>query len=266
MTPALRQMWPYLILAIVAYVLFLIVDAPAAWISEAVARGSGNRARLLGAHGSVWNGSGTLVFNPGSGSAIQTRTQWHLQPFWLFAGQVRATVRAEGDVSVNSQIAIGYQSLRAIDLAAEIPATHAQAFYTPAMLISPTGKIAISAANVSVGKSGFNGELMLKWTDAGSKLGAATNLGDYTIIVTGSGGPADVRVETVRGDFRVNARGNWQLQADGLLNLDGEIIPGSREAAFGPLLAAANIRKSGDRYPLRVSNRVPLPAFLTGQH
>jgi len=266
MTPSIKQSWPYVTLALVTYLVFLISEVPAAWVGQAVSRASQGKARLLGASGSIWNGSGTLVFNPGTGSAIQDRIQWNLQPFWLMTGQVRAAILAEGDIAVKGQLALGFYSLRAIEFSAEMPASHAQVFFAPAMLVSPTGKITLSAADVSIGKSGFDGELRLTWTDAGSKLGAAGNLGDYQMVATGKNGPAGIRVETTRGDLGVTAQGSWQLQSDGTLTLDGEIVPGNREPALAPLLAAANIAKSGNRYPWRVNYRVPLPSMLTGRN
>jgi len=252
----------YIAAGLVLYLLFLVVTLPAAWVGELLTRFTHGQARLLGSQGSLWRGSGLLVFSPAGGMALQNRVHWNVAPLWLVTGQLRTEIRSEGDVTLQTMLTVGYRHLRLQQLTGEFTASQIQAFYPPAMLVSPTGQIKIAADDVSLGKSGFHGEMRMTWTGAGSKLGAAGELGDYLLVANGENGAANLRVETLRGDIRVDARGAWQAQGDGTLSLDGSLMPGSRESAIGAMLAALNARKEGDHYPLRINTRLPLPAFL----
>lgn len=249
---------------IVLYLVFLVATLPAAWVGELLVRVTHGQARLLHPQGSFWQGSGTLALNQAGGAALQNRILWNFQPLWLLAGRLRAEVRSEGDITAQAIVSAGYRSVRIQDLSGELAASHVQAFYAPAMLISPTGRIQISAGDVGLGKSGFSGEARLTWTGAGSKLGNSGEIGDYLLVASGENGAAALRVETLRGEIRVDARGSWQAQTDGTLTLEGSLAAGSREATLAPLLAMLNTRKQGDRYPLRFHTRLPLPAILGG--
>lgn len=248
---------------IALYLVLLIATLPAGWAGALLTRVSQGQLRLQDPQGSLWQGSGTIAIQR-AGAQLQNRVHWNLQPLWLLTGQLRAAVKSEGDIALQAIVSFGYHRLRVQDLNGEFAASHAQAFYAPAMLLSPTGQIKVNASEFDLGKAGFNGEARLTWSSAGSKLGGAGEIGDYLLVASGQNGAAALRIETLRGDIRIDARGNWQANADGSLTLEGTLIPGNREAMLGPLMSALNARKDGDRYPIHLNTRLPLPAILGG--
>lgn len=256
--------WPRLAAAGIAlYLMFLIATLPASWAGELLTRVSQGQLRLQDPQGSLWRGSGTIAIQR-AGARLQNRVHWNLQPLWLLTGQLRAAIKSEGDIALQAVVSFGYHRLRVQDLNGEFAASHAQAFYAPAMLLSPTGQVKVNASEFELGKSGFNGEARLTWNSAGSRLGGAGEIGDYLLVASGQDGAAALRVETLRGDIKIDARGNWRANTDGSLTLEGTLVPGNREATLGPLLSSLNTRKDGDRYPIRLDTRLPLPAILGG--
>lgn len=248
--------WPRLAAAGVAlYLVFLVATLPAAWVGELLTRATNGQARLLGAQGSLWQGSGTMLFNA-TGGALQNRVHWNIRPLWLLLGRLRAEILSEGDITLRTIVTAGYRRLRLENLDGELAAAQVQAFYAPAMLAAPTGRIKLNGSDIELGKSGFHGELRLTWNGAGSKLGAAGELGDYLLVANGQNGAAVLRVETLRGEIRIDGHGSWQANTDGALTFGGTLSAGNREAMLGPLLAALNVRKDGDRYPLKLQGRI----------
>jgi len=264
MNDGFRRWVPYITIGFVAYILFLIATAPAVWVGELLNRVSTGKARLLAAKGTIWNGSGTVVINSAGGSSVQQNLKWRIEPIWLITGRLQADVESDGDISLRGEVAIGYHQLRFARLSGEFSASHAQAFYPPAIIVSPTGKLQFRADDMVIGRTGFEGELQVIWKEAGSKLGSATNLGDYQLTAKGQNGAAALRIETLRGDLTLTAKGNWQVVPDGQLALDGELVAGDRESTLGPVLAAMNLRKEGNRYPIRMAQRLLLPPILGG--
>jgi len=247
----------FIVTGLALYLVFLVSTIPAAWVGELLTRSTLGKARLLGSRGSLWNGSGTLVFSSTGGMALQNTLHWSINPLWLAAGKLRAELKSIGDMNLQATVTAGYRHLRLQNLNGEFAASHAQAIYPPAMLISPTGQIKMTGSDLALGKSGFDGELRLTWTAAGSKIGAAGELGDYLLVANGQNGAAALRVETLRGDVRIDARGLWQAGADGALTLDGTLDAGSRESTFGPMLSMMNARKEGNRHRIHFQGKFP---------
>lgn len=63
-----------------------VLNAPAQWLAEPLARASNGRVTLVNAHGTVWQGHGGLVFTGGEGShdrtALPGTVTWQLRPAW----------------------------------------------------------------------------------------------------------------------------------------------------------------------------------------
>ena len=51
------------LLAVLALVLFLVVQAPASWVAERLRALGGDRLRLVNVAGSLWSGRGDLWFH-----------------------------------------------------------------------------------------------------------------------------------------------------------------------------------------------------------
>jgi hypothetical protein len=256
--------WQLAVTGVLLYVLFLAITLPAYWLSDLVIRASRGMLRLEATQGSVWDGSGNLVVRHSGPAALTSRIHWNFQPLALFTGRLQVELQARGDLAVKGQVALGYHTLHLGNIEAELPATLIQAFYTPAALLSPTGTLRASAAELELGRSGLAGEGKLTWLGAGGKFGGIGEIGDYQLVVSGQNGPANLRLETLRGDLRLDARGSWQLNTDGLLQLDGTLTAGPREAMLAPLLTMLNARKEGDRHAFQISTRLAPPAFLGG--
>jgi general secretion pathway protein N len=195
-------------------------------------------------------------------AALTSRIHWNFQPLALFTGRLQIDLQARGDLALQGQVAVGYRSIRFGNMQAELPATLIQAFYTPAALLSPTGTLRVSAAELELGGSGLAGEGKLVWLGAGGKFGGIGEVGDYRLVVNGRGPTAELRIDTLRGDIAVTAQGEWQAQGEGLLRLTGNITPGSREQTLRPLLAMLNAQNNNGQYSWSLNSRFSPAKFF----
>jgi len=260
---AARPRWRligYVLTALLLYAVFLVVTMPATWMGTALTRLSGGAAGLQRATGSFWHGSGDLAVRTGAPQALQTHLSWSIQPYWLLAGRLQARLEASGDVDAHATIRLGYRSVDIRDCRGSFPAGTASAVYFPLTLASLTGRVQFSAERLAIDSGGAHGALEIKWLDAGSRMGGMADLGDYRLMLTGQGAAVSILADTQRSEVQLNAKGDWQIQGDGMLNVDGTLAPGSREAALTPLLTLLNARRSGNAYTFSV--RTPLPSPL----
>jgi hypothetical protein len=245
---------------------FLVATLPAHWLGELMARATQGQWRLQATSGTVWNGSGTLSIRAGGPDAFVTRLNWRLQPWWLVTGKLRAELQSQDAGDLHAELALGYRSLRIQNAAAELPASLAAVIYAPAALFSPTGTLRFSTNDFAIDSSGMSGEAQLRWLGAGGRLGGAAEIGDYLLVVTGQPGGTAFRVDTLRGDIRVDLQGRWQAMGDGAFTLTGAVTAsGPREATLAPALAMLNARREGDRQVFQYNARLPWPTWLGGK-
>lgn len=262
---AARPRWRlagYLLTALLFYAVFLAATMPASWMGTLLNRLTGGTVSVQQATGSFWHGSGHLTVRAGSAQAIQARVNWSIQPLWLLAGKLQTQVESSGDVDLRATIRLGYRSLAVRDGSGGFPLSAASAVYFPLTLATLTGRVQFSAARLAVDASGLHGAAEMKWLNAGSRIGGLGELGDYRLTLTGQGATAAILVDTLRGEVQLNAKGEWQIQGDGMLTLDGTLATGGRETALTPLLTLLNARRNGSEYSFNIRTRIPSPLPL----
>jgi len=254
----------YALTGLVFYFLFLVATLPAHWLGAEIERRTNGTLTLSSAKGTVWLGSGILEVR-GSSQSVSTRAQWKLHWLPLFSGQLGAAVETRGDLNLQSDVRLGLHSLALHNLEMELPATHLPAFYSPALFISPTGTLSGKAQEFSIHAGQVSGEAQIRWTQAGSKVGAYNDLGDYLLVLNGENSFAKIRIDTLRGDLKVNASGQWQTGRDGELTLQGNLHTGARDTALKPLTTLLRARREGEQYQLSTSIRIALPPWIAAR-
>ena len=87
----------YLGAVLCGYALFLLITLPAYWVDWLVSRASHNAVRIQQPEGTLWGGSGNLVFQSVGQERMQTRIEWSIQPLWLFTGKLQARLSSRDD-------------------------------------------------------------------------------------------------------------------------------------------------------------------------
>jgi general secretion pathway protein N len=253
----------YLGAVLCGYVLFLLITLPAYWADWLVSRASHNAVRIQQPDGTLWSGTGNLVFQSAGQEQVQTRVAWELQTMWLFAGKLQARLHSlDNNPALNATIRAGYHHLSIHDVEATLPMSVLSAFNPAIDLVAPSGRLQITTPQATLTPAGLEGGLQLTWLGAGARMGGLSEVGDYRLVVNGRGPTAELRIETLRGDVGVTAQGEWQTQGEGLLRLTGNITPGNREQNLRPLLTMLNIQNNNGQYNWVLNNRVPAAKFF----
>ena len=232
-----RQWLRYTISAIVFYLVFLVVTAPAVWTAWALVRFTHGMASLNETEGTIWHGRGDLVIHAGSAPPQRLGViRWSVNPLWGFVGKVGVYAHLSGpDAGVEGNLRLGYRRLALSGLTASFPAQLAASIYSPLGLLSPSGQVRVDSKTISIDRAGIHGSAIVQWQGAGSSLSSVRPLGDYRLHFDGHGKTAAIRLEPVSGDLQVSGQGTWQL-GSGQFHFSGIAKPTAQATELEPLL------------------------------
>jgi general secretion pathway protein N len=227
----------YAVFGLVFYLLFLIIEMPASWFAWGLNRYTQGTVRLDPTAGSLWGGKGRLViYYPPTTLHEFGQTEWRINPLWLIAGRVQLFVQtSHQDRQIKTTLGVARNSFMLKDTEAELPAVFVAQLYKPLSLISPQGKVRISAADLTFAPEKLEGAAALEWLNAGSSLSSVQPLGDYRLDITGAEKNAALKLTTLRGDLEISGTGQWQLP-DGRITFTGEAVAARREKELEPLM------------------------------
>jgi hypothetical protein len=244
--------------------LFLIITLPAYWADWLVSRVGFGAMRILQTEGTLWNGSGNLVIQNISREQFQARISWELETWRLFTGRLQARLSSRNDGLENfATIRAGYHHLSVQDVDTTLPLSILSAFVPAMDLVAPSGRLKITTQQATLTPAGLDGDIQLIWLNAGARMGGLSEAGDYRLVVNGRGATANILVETLRGDIGVTGQGQWQTQGDGLMQLSGNINPGSREQSLRPLFTMLNAQNNNGQYSWVFNYRYPISRVFT---
>ncbi len=249
----------YVIFGLVFYLLFLIVELPAAWFAWCLNQVTHGTVRLDPIGGSLWSGNGKLVvYYPQSTPHDLGTAEWNINPLWLFAGRLQMHWQASApDMSIDTILRLGFGPMQLVDADISFPAQSVSSFYPAATLLSPKGQVRIHTTKISIDQNGIEGNGEILWQNAGSSLSSVQPLGDYRLEITAEGKSANLKLTTARGALEFTGQGQWQAQSGQLL-ITGAAVPHEHVNELVPLLNLLGPDQGGGRRPLTLSVRLPL--------
>jgi hypothetical protein len=232
-----KRGWLYAVFGLVFYLLFLIIEMPAAWFAWGLNRYTQGSVRLDPIAGSLWGGSGRLViYYPKTTPHDFGQAEWGVNPLWLLTGRVQLSLQTSNqDRQIKIKLGISRNGFMLKDTDIAVPASFVAQLYAPLSLISPQGKVRISASELIIAPEKVEGVAALEWLNAGSSLSSVQPFGDYRLDITGADKNANLKLTTLRGDLELTGQGRWQ-PANGQFQLAGTALPRERAAELKSLL------------------------------
>ena len=225
----------FALLGAVAYLVFLVATLPASWIDYALERASGGALALGDSRGTIWNGRGTLAVKSADGYRGIGDIQWRSNPLSVFTGKLSIAVSGTASgAELKANVGVGLRSLRAQKLEASLPVVLLEPAIPGAALAKPQGRVRVTADSLEIGPGNVRGAATAEWSEAG--MSGIARVGDYRLQITGNGDNAAIRLQTLRGDLRVRADGQWRAAEPRVVRMRGvaETSPGRKD--LEPLL------------------------------
>jgi len=244
-----RTIVRFAVLGVAAYLVFLVATLPAAWLGYALESASAGAVALGEPGGTVWKGKGALAVRLRGSYRGIADIEWRCNPLSLFSGRLAVALTGDGPgVSLKGMLSLGFRSVRLEKIDANVPV----GLMEPALpagaaimdLYKPEGRVRLVSDSLEIAPASVRGSMTMEWLEAG--MSGIARIGDYRLQVNGSGERADLRLQTLRGDLRVNGSGEWKAAQPREVQMSGEaqISPGRKD--LEPLLDLVAGRGAGD--------------------
>ena len=249
MTGALRRPGVRLaVLGMAAYLVFLLANAPAAWVGFALERASRGALALGDPAGTLWKGRGLLALRSGGAFRGIADLEWSCNPLSVLTGRLSVALSGVApETRLRASVSVGAGSLRFQNVEADAPAALLEPALPAAAFARPDGRLRVLADSVEIGGAGVAGAATVEWLEAG--VLQVQRLGDYRLQITGSGARVELKLATLRGDLRLTGAGEWRAAQPRIVQLRGTAEAAAGRKDLEPLLEAMGIRGSGIPQP-----------------
>ena len=249
MTGALRRPGVRLIvLGTAAYLVFLLMNAPAAWFGFALERSSRGALALGDPAGTLWKGSGLLALRSGGALRGIADLEWSCNPLSILTGRLGVALSGVApETRLRASVSLGAGSVRFQNVEANAPASLLEPAIPAAAFAKPDGRLRVLADSFEVGGAGVAGAATVEWLEAG--MSGLQRLGDYRLQITGNGERAELKLATLRGDLRLTGAGEWRAAQPRIVQLRGTVEASAQRKDLEPLLQALGIKGSGIPQP-----------------
>jgi len=236
------------VLGAAAYLVFLLVNVPAAWLGFALERSSRGALALGDPSGTLWKGSGLLGLRSGGAFRGVADLRWSVNPLSVLTGRLGVALSGVApETRLRASVSVGAGSVRFQNVEASAPAAMLEAALPAAAFAKPDGSVRVLADSVEIGGAGVSGAATVEWLEAG--MSGLSRLGDYRLQITGTGERAELKLATLRGDLRLTGAGEWRAAQPRLVQLRGTVQAAAERKDLEPLLLMMGIRGSGIPQP-----------------
>jgi general secretion pathway protein N len=198
----------------------IVFFAPATWLANAVASGTGERLLLSDARGTVWSGSAIAVLTGGPGSrdasSLPGRLEWTLRPKGLgLELRARHACCLNDTVSVHLKPGLGRMTVTLApkpDWIGQWPGALLGGLGTPWNTLQLGGSLRLMSQGLKLelvqGRWIVDGQAEIDMLQASSRVSTLEPLGSYRFSLTGSaGGSSQLRLSTLEGALQLNGEG-----------------------------------------------------------
>lgn len=236
--------------ALAAYVLFLVVLAPATLLDAGVQRATEGRLRLAQAHGTLWSGRGVLEIRDTAGKrGIGKDMSWVLQP--------RALLHRRLDLMVNLDHAKQpfpvHLSARGVELSNVDFSLPAGVLGVAVPRLAPLGlrgELAFHIAKFANVGDAISVEAVVTWKDASSALTPIAPLGTYELRLESTRGLLTANLRTNSGPLRLEGRGS--SRGGGPLQLSvTALVDAQHRSQLAPLLRLIAVERGNGEFDLQ---------------
>jgi general secretion pathway protein N len=207
----LRAALPWIIIALMANVVVLLVMAPAAWVTPQFAKATQGHVNLVDPAGSLWHGSAALMLAAGPGAESATllpgRIEWRTS-FWpLFVGRVRMQMLQSQAMPDPVTVDATLRSATLSGGSIAVPASLLVGLGAPFNTLDLQGDVRLTWTDWrSFNRQAF-GQLIVTLNGMSSRVSRVKPLGSYRMVFQAQGAAGTFDLSTIKGPLLLNGHG-----------------------------------------------------------
>lgn len=205
--------WKAYSIFILAFIITLLVTAPASLLAKIVESSSKGQFILANVTGTVWRGSAVPAIHQRSGKLLALETlHWDVAVLPLFAGKIVLQLNWDNVGQAQPMVAtIMFNKIELRNAIVPLPASILGELTPMLQPVQLSGQMQIRSEQISFSPQGINGIAIADWLNAGSILSAVSPLGNYRINMTGAGERLEVSLMTLSGALLLEGKGSLSL-------------------------------------------------------
>ncbi len=235
--------------ALVAYLLFLVVLAPATLLDSGLRRATAGTLRLAQAHGTLWSGNGRLELRDKSGQGVGKDLSWTLQPRALWRGRLDYEVTID-HAATHFPVRISARRIEMSDVDFSLPASALGMAVPRIAPLGPRGELVFHIARFSGGANEVSADALVTWKDASSVLTTIAPLGTYELRLDDAGGYLKATLRTRSGPLQLVGGGSLRANGPGTFSTTARVDARHR-AQLAPLLRLIAVEQGNGDFVLQ---------------
>lgn len=236
-----------------AYVLFLVVLAPATLLDAGLQRATDGKLRLAQAQGSLWSGNGVLEVRDQSGKrGVGKDLSWTWEPRALLHGRLGLQVNLD-HAAHPFPIHVSAHGIELSHVDFSLPASVLGVAVPRLAPLGLRGELAIHIAKFASMGEAFAVDGLVTWTDASSALTAVAPLGTYVLRVDSSAGGLSANLRTSSGPLHLDGSGSSRDGAPLEFSVNARVDARHRTQLV-PLLRLIAIERGNGEFALQFNS------------
>ena len=185
----------------------LLAHLPASLLDARLAAATGQRWRLAGASGTVWQGEGQLMYTAASGEVLpMSRLAWRWQPAALRQLALGWQIDSDGTIG-QARLHWGGAALENLQL--QVPVAAVTAFSPRWHSARLGGVLQLHVPQWQLAGGQVQGAATLGWQAASSPLSRLQPFGSYALDAQGQGSQVLLAMRTVHGPLQIQGQGSY---------------------------------------------------------
>lgn len=241
-----------LCLGLGAYVLGLIITAPATLVDAALQGASNGRMGVAEARGTLWSGAGQIEWrDPERRNGFSRSVEWRFRPRTLLLGRATWEIGL-GPSSSRFPVAILFSRIEIAGARIDFPAADLGLAVPRLAPLELRGDMLLQIREASIGRNGkLSGDASLQWRSASSALAPVAPLGDYELRLLAEGATGHALLRTLSGPVQLDGKGSWPSGSAPVIRASVR-VPREHQADLAPLLRLIGVERGGGLFDLEL--------------
>ena len=209
-----------------------VAHLPASLLDGRLATATDGRWRLAAAKGTLWQGSGQLMYAGQQGEVLPMSTlAWRWQPAALRSLALQWHIDADGQAG---SLQLTARSAQLDNVQLQLPVAALTGFSPKWQSARLGGQLQLNVGHLLLQQGRVQGQAVLAWVAASSPLSRIQPFGSYALDVQGQGEQVQLAMRTVQGPLQIQGQGRYD--ASGLQFAGSASSEAAQYEALKPVL------------------------------